>query len=1041
MLATRGVDRGRALPDPLPARARAGRRAAGLTLVAIATQDPLQRADRAASPCRWSRCSAILVGLATEDRARSQWRALAAAVRALPRRVRGLPTLVAFRRAERAVGDDPRDHRPLPRAHPATRCGIAFASSAVLELVATLSVALVAVTVGLRLAQATWTCRRRWSCCCSPPRPTGRCAGSAPSSTRPPRASRPSRRPPLLTHGSARRRGASPAPAACVRRRTHGPAPGRDRAGPRRRRRWPSRPAGVTAVIGPSGCGKSTLLAGARRPARAQRRARCRPAGPRRRPAWRAQVAWLPQRPVFVAGTVADNLRLAAPDADRRAALGRAAPGGPRRACATCPAASTRARRGRRHPLGRRARPARAGPGAARGPAVGAARRAHRAPRRPHRAGDRRDRPSSSAASRGVVVVAHRPALVAAGRPDRHLPDAPGRPARPRVPAPAAPPPRRRAHRPAPAAGPGLAVPSTSSAALASASGVALTATAGWLIVQASYQPGDPHPAGRDRRRAHLRPRPAGAAVRRAAAVPRRRPAAARRSAGSRCTTPSCRSPRARSAAAAATCCARRRRRRRVLDRELRVRLPVRGFVLVAAIATVVAAFLPPAGGVVVALACLVAGGLGYAVARLGAGRAERRAVDARAELSDAVVEATQTADELVMWQAEDRALSEVAAPAQPARPVDRRGRGLAGCGPGLVLLVAGVGVALTALLAPPPSCRAARSPARCSRCWCCCRWRSARSRPVVADAGALAVAHRSGRATADRPGRPHARRTRPGADRRRRARTRASPSTTSPPRWDDRAVLRDLSLELAPGDRVAWSGRPGRGRARWRRCCCASLDPRQGEDRLGGQDLDRARPRRRTPPASAWSTTTPTSSRARSPRTSGSPVPAPTTSTSSGRSAQPASAAGSTRFPERPRHLARRRACPGLRRRARPDRRGPVAARRPAGARPRRADRPPRRRHRGTSWPTEVLGNGRDRTVVWITHGTAGLDLVDRVVDLDHADRAPVPADAGAKRTDGRVPDDPRLVTSRSSGSPSRSRGDQPDPATAPPPRPSWPT
>ncbi len=32
----------------------------------------------------------------------------------------------------------------------------------------------------------------------------------------------------------------------------------------------------------------------------------------------------------------------------------------------------------------------------------------------------------------------------------------------------------------------------------------------------------------------------------------------------------------------------------------------------------------------------------------------------------------------------------------------------------------------------------------------------------------------------------------------------------------------------------------------------------------------------------------------------------------------------------------------------------------------------------------TEVLGNGRDRTVVWITHGTAGLDLVDRVVDLD---------------------------------------------------------
>ena len=29
--------------------------------------------------------------------------------------------------------------------------------------------------------------------------------------------------------------------------------------------------------------------------------------------AWRSQVAWLPQRPVFVAGSVADNLRLGAP--------------------------------------------------------------------------------------------------------------------------------------------------------------------------------------------------------------------------------------------------------------------------------------------------------------------------------------------------------------------------------------------------------------------------------------------------------------------------------------------------------------------------------------------------------------------------------------------------------------------------------------------------------------------------------------------------------------------------------------------------------
>ena len=99
----------------------------------------------------------------------------------------------------------------------------------------------------------------------------------------------------------------------------------------------------------------------------------------------------------------------------------------------------------------------------------------------------------------------------------------------------------------------GLAL-STLLGGLSSAAGVALTATAGWLIVQASYQPAVLTLLVAIVGRAHVRPRPAGAAVRRAAALPRRRPAAARDAAGSTCTTPSCRSRRAHSAAAAATC-------------------------------------------------------------------------------------------------------------------------------------------------------------------------------------------------------------------------------------------------------------------------------------------------------------------------------------------------------------------------------------------------------------------------------------------------------------------------------------------------------
>ncbi len=66
-------------------------------------------------------------------------------------------------------------------------------------------------------------------------------------------------------------------------------------------------PRGVTALTGPSGCGKSTLLAvlaGLLEPTSG------RVTGPPQE-----DIAWLPQRPGFVDGTVADNLRLGRPDA------------------------------------------------------------------------------------------------------------------------------------------------------------------------------------------------------------------------------------------------------------------------------------------------------------------------------------------------------------------------------------------------------------------------------------------------------------------------------------------------------------------------------------------------------------------------------------------------------------------------------------------------------------------------------------------------------------------------------------------------------
>ncbi len=93
-----------------------------------------------------------LVGRQTQRRARERWRALAHLANHFLDVVRGLPTLRAFNRGPAqaariaAVSDEYR------RATMGT-LRIAFLSGAILELAATLGIALVAVVVGVRLAQ------------------------------------------------------------------------------------------------------------------------------------------------------------------------------------------------------------------------------------------------------------------------------------------------------------------------------------------------------------------------------------------------------------------------------------------------------------------------------------------------------------------------------------------------------------------------------------------------------------------------------------------------------------------------------------------------------------------------------------------------------------------------------------------------------------------------------------------------------------------------------------------------------------------------
>lgn len=775
-----------------------------VTLVAIATQDPMS-ALIVLCTLPLIPVFGILVGLATQDRARDQWRALASLSGHFLDVMRGLPTLVAFGRAEAQSGTV-RSITDRYRRRTVETLRIAFASSAVLELVATLSVALVAVTVGIRLAHGSLDLE------------TGLVVLLLA-----PEAYWPLRRVGAEFHAASEGVATFEAAAELAEAQDAGP---RRRPGALRLDRVtvlrPGRavPAldevsldvpdrGIVAVTGPSGCGKSTLLA--------VLAGLLEPTGGTVRGPTRDRIAWLPQRPVFVTGTVADNLRLAVPDAtdeELRAALERVAfPIG---------LDVVLGEDGGTLSAGERARLALARVVLARRPYVLLDEpTAHLDP-----ATERliADTVVELGRHSGVVVVAHKPALVALA--DRVV----------ELSAPAPVVAARQvsvAARPAAALEPverrrGLVLP-TVLGGLASASGVALTATAGWLIVQASYQPailtlmvaivgvrtfGIARPALRyvERLRSHdvvLRL----LADRRVevydAVVP---------------LTPGALGRRRGDVLAAVVDDV-----DSVLDRELRVRMPVRGFAITAALALAFVAFVAPAVLPVV-LGVGASGVAAYALARAGAARAERGAVAARARLSDAVVEATQTASELSMWQAEERAVAAVDAVGAELGRHTRSAATWLATGRALVLTASGAGVAASALLltgtvSGPMLALLVLLPLALGEVT-----------SSLADAGALAA------------------RTRAAEDRLAELTSR-EPVVSSPPvpapvagsaisvdgvaaAWDDRVVLDGLDLTLAPGERVAVVGPTGSGKSTLAALLMRFVDPVRGRVRLGGRTL-----------------------------------------------------------------------------------------------------------------------------------------------------------------------------------------------------------
>ncbi|MER7607656.1 thiol reductant ABC exporter subunit CydD [Nocardioides sp. NPDC127503] len=660
----------------------------------------------------------VLVGLATRDQAASQWRAMSALAGHFLDVMKGLPTLVAFGRAgaqSRVIATitDRYRRRTLETLK------IAFASSAVLELVATISVALVAVIIGVRLAagsvdlqtalvvlllapEAYWPLRRVGTEFHAAAEGTATLEATAdlsahrwlsPASASEP-VSKPTRLPSALhldevsiTYPDRERPALAPVSATVPER-------------------------GITAIVGPSGCGKSTLLATV--------------AGlhetyagtveldgqtPAAGDGWRRRFAYLPQRPVFVSGTIADNLRLGSPDATesdlwhvlKRVALAdRIAdlPGG---------LGADLAEDGRSLSAGERARLALARVVLSDRPWVLLDEpTAHLDPDTERIIADT---VTDLARDRAVVLVAHRQALIdiadqvitlSAESPPAETSPASAETSLPSVETATADVSADVPDASADAPDGSARVALWGSAVvggLSWASGVALTALAGWLIIKASY-----HPVILTLVAAMVGVRTFGIArpVLRYLERLWSHDSALRLLAKRRVEIYDALAPLVPGALPG----------RRgdvlasvvddvdaVLDEELRVRLPIREYAVVAALAVLATALIDPVAAAFTT-ATVLAAGAAFGIAYAGAARAEHISVTVRARVSEQVVEATQTATERRMWQASEPVLDTLDDLAGTATRATTTAASASSLAKAIVLVTAGAAVAATAAYA-----------------------------------------------------------------------------------------------------------------------------------------------------------------------------------------------------------------------------------------------------------------------------------------------------------------------------------------------------
>ncbi|MFF7256759.1 thiol reductant ABC exporter subunit CydD [Streptomyces microflavus] len=266
----------------------------------------------------------ILIGWATQSRMDRQWQLLSRLSGHFLDVVAGLPTLKVFGRAK-AQAESIRTITSQYRRATVRTLRIAFLSSFALELLATLSVALVAVTIGMRLvhgeldlytglvvlilapeaylpirqvgaqyhaaAEGLSAAEEIFAVLETEPRGAG--TEDVPDSTR------------LELEGVTVRHSGRTEPSLDAVSLT-------------------VEPGETVALVGPSGVGKSTLLnvvLGFAIPDEGRVRVGGRDLAELDPERWRSRIAWVPQRPHLFAGTIAENVRLARPDADDAAVV------------------------------------------------------------------------------------------------------------------------------------------------------------------------------------------------------------------------------------------------------------------------------------------------------------------------------------------------------------------------------------------------------------------------------------------------------------------------------------------------------------------------------------------------------------------------------------------------------------------------------------------------------------------------------------------------------------------------------------------------